>query len=37
MAKKKVKPTKFTVSLPFGLGQLEFEPDEAQQRAAWEL
>lgn len=37
MAKKKVKATKLTVSLPFGLGQLEFEPDEVQQRAAWEL
>lgn len=37
MRKKQVKATKLTVSLPFGLGQLEFEPDEAQQRAAWEL
>ncbi len=37
MAKKKVKATKLTVSLPFGLGQLEFEPDEVQQTAAWEL
>ena len=37
MAKKQVKATKLSVSLPFGLGQLEFEPDEAQQRAAWEL
>jgi hypothetical protein len=26
-----------TVNLPFGLGKLEFEPDEVQQRAAWEL
>ena len=37
MAKKREKATKLTVSLPFGLGQLEFEPDEVQQRAAWEL
>ena len=37
MAKKKVKATKLSVGLPFGLGQLEFEPDEVQQRAAWEL
>lgn len=37
MAKKKVRATKLTVSLPFGLGQLEFGPDEVQQRAAWEL
>jgi hypothetical protein len=37
MASKKVKATKLTVGLPFNLGQLEFEPDEVQQRAAWEL
>jgi hypothetical protein len=37
MAKKKVKATKLVVGLPFSLGQLEFEPDEVQQRAAWEL
>jgi len=37
MAKKKVKTTKLTVGLPWGLGQLEFEPDEVEQRAAWEL
>jgi hypothetical protein len=37
MAKKKVKATKLTVGLPFNLGKLEFEPDEVQQRAAWEL
>jgi len=37
MAKKKVKATKLVVSLPFGLGKLEFKPDETQQRAAWEL
>jgi hypothetical protein len=37
MAKTREKATKLTISLPFGLGQLEFEPDEVQQRAAWEL
>ena len=37
MPKKMEKATKLTVSLPFDLGQLEFEPDEVQQRAAWEL
>ena len=37
MAKKKVKATKLTVGLPFNLGSLEFENDEAQQRAAWSL
>lgn len=37
MAKKKVKATKLTVNLPFGLGEIEFEPDEVQKRAAWEL
>jgi hypothetical protein len=37
MAEKKVRATKLTVGLPFNLGQLEFEPDEIQQRAAWEL
>jgi hypothetical protein len=37
MVKKKVKATKLTVGLPFNLGQLEFELDEVQQRAAWEL
>jgi hypothetical protein len=35
--KKKVKATKLSVGLPFNLGQLEFENDEAQQRAAWGL
>jgi hypothetical protein len=25
------------IGLPFNLGQLEFEPDEIQQMAAWEL
>jgi len=37
MAKKKVKATKLVVGLPFELGKLEFEPDEAERRAAWEL
>lgn len=36
-SKKKVKATKLSVGLPFGLGSLEFENDEAQQRAAWSL
>jgi len=35
--KKKVKAKKLTIGLPFSLGQLEFENDEAQQRAAWSL
>lgn len=35
--KKKAKATKLTVGLPFNLGSLEFENDEAQQRAAWSL
>lgn len=34
---KKVKATKLTIGLPFNLGALEFENDEAQQRAAWSL
>lgn len=37
MTKRKVKATKLVVGLPFNLGQLEFQPDEVQQRAAWEL
>ena len=37
MTAKRIKATKLAVGLPFNLGQLEFEPDEAQQRAAWEL
>ena len=35
--KKKVKATKLTVGLPFNLGSLELENDEAQQRAAWAM
>ncbi len=37
MTKKRGKAARLMVSLPFGLGQLELEPDEVQQRAAWEL
>lgn len=37
MAAKKLKATKLTVGLPFDLGSLEFENDEAQQKAAWSL
>jgi hypothetical protein len=37
MSTKRVKATKLTVSLPFNLGQIEFQPDEVQQKAAWEL
>jgi hypothetical protein len=32
-----VKATKLSVSLPFELGKLEFEPNEVEQRAAWSL
>ena len=35
--KQKVKATKLTVGLPFNLGSLELENDEAQRRAAWSL
>lgn len=37
MRKEKIKATKLIVGLPFNLGQLEFVPDEVQQKAAWEL
>lgn len=37
MTKKKVKATKLAVGLPFNLGSLELENDEAQMRAAWSL
>lgn len=37
MTKKSIKATKLVVGLPFELGKLEFEPDETQQKAAWEL
>lgn len=32
-----IKAVKMTVGLPFGLGNLEFEPNETEQRAAWIL
>jgi hypothetical protein len=32
-----VKARKLSIGLPFNLGQIEFEPDETQQRVAWEL
>jgi hypothetical protein len=35
--KRQVKATKLTVGLPFNLGSLELQNDEAQQRAAWAL
>lgn len=37
MSRKQIRAAKFVVGLPFNLGQLEFEPDEIQQKAAWEL
>jgi hypothetical protein len=37
MTTKKIKAKKLTVGLPFNLGSLEFENDEAQQKAAWSL
>lgn len=37
MTRKKIRATKLSVGLPFNLGHLEFEPDEIQQKAAWEL
>lgn len=37
MTKKKVKATKLVVNLPFGIGKLEIEPQEAEEKAAWEL
>lgn len=36
-ASHRVKATKLEIALPFTLGKLEFEPDEAQQNAAWSL
>jgi len=35
--RKRIRATKFTVNLPFGLGNLDFEPDEIQERTAWAL
>ncbi len=37
MARKNVRATKLKVGLPFNLGEMEFEPNETQQRAAWSL
>lgn len=37
MTGKNIRATKLVVGLPFNLGKLEFEPDEVQPRAAWEL
>jgi hypothetical protein len=37
MPQKKVKATRLTVGLPFNLGSIDLENDEAQQRAAWAL
>lgn len=35
--RKRVKAKKLSIGLPFNLGSLELENDEAQQRAAWSL
>jgi hypothetical protein len=32
-----IKAKSLTVNLPFGLGELEFEANEVEQRAAWSL
>ena len=32
-----IKATKLSVNMPFGLGGLEFEANEVEQRAAWSL
>ncbi len=32
-----VKFSKIAVSLPFGIGRLEWQPDEVEAKAAWEL
>jgi hypothetical protein len=37
MGNKKVKASLLSVNLPFNLGRIELEPDEIQQKAAWEL
>ena len=36
MSKKKIKATKLAVGLPFNLGSLELQPDEAERQVAWE-
>jgi len=33
----KIKATKLEIGLPFDLGKITFEPDDAQKIAAWEL
>lgn len=35
--RKRTIAKKLTISLPFGIGQIELEEDETQQKAAWEL
>ncbi len=35
--KKRIKSSRLKASLPFGLGEIEFEIDDTQQRAAWNL
>jgi len=37
MSKKPIKATKLKIGLPFNLGEIEFEPNDIQQRAAWSL
>jgi len=37
LEKRGLKAKKLTVGLPFNLGPLEFEANEARQRAAWSL
>lgn len=37
MRKDQVKASKLVIGLPFNLGSIEFEPDEVEQQAAWEL
>ena len=37
MPRKKITATKLKVGLPFGIGELQFEPDEVQEQAAWAL
>ncbi len=32
-----IKATKFSLSLPFGIGKLDLEPNEVEQRSAWTL
>ena len=32
-----IKATKLTLSLPFGIGSIDFEPNDVQKKAAWSL